>query len=50
MSKHCPRSLNIGMFFTPSMQDVWANEVLPSSVLTTNARAKRLLTRSPIVR
>ena len=43
-------SLNVAMFLRPSIRNVSVNAVRPSRVLTTIARAKRLLTRAPSVR
>ena len=45
-----PNSLKVFIFFKPSIRNVSVNAVRPSSVLTTSARAKRLLTRAPSVR
>ena len=45
-----PSSLNVDIFLRPSIRNVSVNEVRPSRVLTTIARAKRLLTRAPSVR
>ena len=46
----CPNSWNVAIFLKPSSRNASVNEVRPSRVLTTSARAKRLLTRAPRVR
>ena len=45
-----PSSLNVAIFLRPSIRNASVNAVRPSRVLTTIARAKRLLTRAPRVR
>jgi len=45
-----PSSSNVAIFLKPSRRKAPVNEERPSSVLTTSARAKRLLARAPRVR